>query len=345
MIKHIEITELVGLLDSLPLIDVRSPKEFHNGHIPGAVNLPLFDDAERAQVGTRYTRAGRFASVQLGLDLVAHKLSSFLKTVRELAPGGELLIHCWRGGLRSASMAWLFDLAGMNVLVLTGGYRAYRHFIRQELGQPARLIVLAGKTGSGKTAILRAISQMGHQVLDLEMIANHKGSVFGGLGMMPQTTNEQFENDLHSVWRKLDLSMPVWMEDESLSIGSVTIPEPLFSQLLRSPVLEIDVPFGKRVARLVDEYSAFSEESLISCVRRIEKKLGGDNTHKAIDSIREGNFTRTAEILLTYYDKAYQKSLQNRADQVSRIRLQLQQDEPVTNAHYLLRYYFSNENL
>lgn len=139
--------------------------------------------------------------------------------------------------------------------------------------------------------------------------------------------------------------MPVWMEDESLSIGSVTIPEPLFSQLLRSPVLEIDVPFGKRVARLVDEYSAFSEESLISCVRRIEKKLGGDNTHKAIDSIREGNFTRTAEILLTYYDKAYQKSLQNRADQVSRIRLQLQQDEPVTNAHYLLRYYFSNENL
>ncbi|HNS16728.1 MAG TPA: tRNA 2-selenouridine(34) synthase MnmH [Bacteroidales bacterium] len=339
MIKTIDITELFGLLDSLPLIDVRSPQEFRSGHIPGAFNLPLFNDEERALVGTRFVRTGRFSSVQLGLDLVGHKLSGTLNEARKIAADGPFLIHCWRGGLRSASMAWLFDLAGMNVLVLSGGYKAYRNHIRQELGKPARLVVLAGKTGSGKTSILHALAQSGQQVLDLEKIAHHKGSVFGGLGMMPQPTNEQFENGLYSAWSQLDLGRPIWIEDESLSVGSVSIPEPLFSQLLASPVLEIEVSFSRRVERLVREYSNFPGDDLISCILRIEKKLGGDNTRKAIDAVKEGDFTRTAEILLTYYDRAYDRSLQMRAAQISRISLPLPQDDPLENAKFLLGHY------
>ena len=245
--------------------------------------------------------------------------------------------------MRSASLAWLLDLAGMDTFVLKGGYKAYRHFIRQEMGAPAPMIVLAGKTGSGKTDILQAIAQRGHQVIDLEKIANHKGSVFGSLGKTPQPTNEQFENDLYHLWQKLDLTRPVWIEDESLSIGTITIPEPIYNRLITSQVIEIDLDFSQRVLRLVKEYSAFSDEDLVSCIKRITKKLGGDNTRKATDSVREGNDHLTAEILLTYYDKAYEKSLQKRMGHVRHTCLHLQQDDPERNAHLILTKYSTED--
>ena len=336
MIKNIDISEFARLWHSYPVIDVRSPKEYQNGHIPGAHNIPLFNDEERALVGTRYTRAGRFASVQLGLDLVGRKLSEYVKTVREMAKNGPLLMHCWRGGMRSSSMAWLMDLAGMDVFVLKGGYKAYRNFIRMEFNTPARFIVLAGKTGSGKTDILQEIGKCGHQIFDLEKAANHRGSVFGGLGMLPQPTNEQYENDLYHIWQKLDLTRPVWIEDESLSVGTVSIPLPLYDQLIASPVIEIEMDLDLRIARLMKEYAAFPVVELVSCIGRIERKLGGENARKAAEAVRKGEFDLASAILLSYYDKAYEKSLQKRAGQVHRVHVHLPQDDPEMNAHILL---------
>jgi tRNA 2-selenouridine synthase len=322
------------------VVDVRSPQEYQKGHIPGAHNLPLFDDEERALVGTRYSRSGRFASVQLGLDLAGPKLSSWIKAAAALSTEGPLLMHCWRGGMRSSSMAWLLDLAGMDVYVLEGGYKAYRSFIRSEFSTPVRLMVLAGKTGCGKTEILRAFHRLGEQVIDLEHIASHRGSVFGGLGMPPQPTNEQYENDLYEVWQQIDPAKPVWIEDESLSVGTVSIPHPLFDQMMASPVLEIDLDFQKRVARLTREYASFSAEELVSCIMRIERRLGGDVARKAAEAIRKGAFEMASSILLSYYDRAYDQSLQKRAGRVPRTQVHLTEDDLEKNAHVILNSNF-----
>ncbi|MDD5508055.1 MAG: tRNA 2-selenouridine(34) synthase MnmH [Bacteroidales bacterium] len=340
MVRNIDIREFADLWRNYPVVDVRSPNEYRKGHIPGAYNLPLFSDEERAQAGTRYTRSGRLASVQLGLDLAGPRLSSCVKAAADLSKQGPLLMHCWRGGMRSSSMAWLLDLAGMDVDVLKGGYKAYRSHIRNEFSTPVPLIVLAGKTGCGKTEILQAVRRLGQQVIDLEQIAGHKGSVFGGLGMQPQPTNEQFENDLFEVWQQIDPDRPVWIEDESLSVGTVSIPRPLFNQMMASPVIEIDLDFGMRVARLIREYASFSADDLVSCIIRIERKLGGDIARKASEAVRKGEFDLASSILLTYYDKAYDQSLLSRAGKVMRTHVHLTEDDPEKNAHILLNNSF-----
>ena len=340
MIRNIDIHEFVSLWRSYPVVDVRSPQEYLKGHIPGAHNLPLFNDEERAQVGMRYTRSGRFSSVQLGLDLAGPRLSSWIKDAADLSKEGTVLMHCWRGGMRSSSMAWLLDLAGMDVYVLKGGYKAYRNHIRNEFGTPLRLLVLAGKTGCGKTEILQAVRRLGQQVIDLEQIAGHKGSVFGGLGMPPQPTNEQYENDLYEVWQQIDPGRPVWIEDESLSVGTVSIPQPLFDQMMASPVMEIGLDFRKRVTRLIRDYASFSSDELVSCIMRIERRLGGDVARKASEAVRMGEFDLASSILLTYYDKAYEQSLLKRAAKVMRTHVHLSEDDPEKNAHILLNNSF-----
>ncbi|HOW26708.1 MAG TPA: tRNA 2-selenouridine(34) synthase MnmH [Bacteroidales bacterium] len=336
MIKYIDIREFSRLWNIYPVVDVRSPQEYQKGHIPGAHHLPLLEDEERALVGTKYVKSGRFASVQLGLELVGPKLSGWLRTASDLSGGGPILLHCWRGGLRSSSMAWLLDLAGMDVYTLQGGYKAYRHYIRQEFSTPFRLIVLAGRTGSGKTEILQAIGRMGHQVIDLEQIAHHRGSVFGGLGMQSQPTNEQYENDLYQQWQALDPAKPVWIEDESLSVGKVSIPQPLFDQMMTSQLIEVEMDIGLRVARLVREYSSYPAEELVSCLMRIEKRLGTDTARKAANAIRIGEFEAASSMLLEYYDKAYDLSIQKRTGQVSGTHLHLSCDDPEKNAHTVL---------
>jgi tRNA 2-selenouridine synthase len=154
--------------------------------------------------------------------------------------------------------------------------------------------------------------------------------------MKPQPTNEQYENDLFHIWQKFDLTRPVWIEDESLSVGTVSIPPPLFNQLIASPVIEIEMDFNLRISRLVREYSSFPLVELVFCIGRIEKKLGGENARKAADAVRKGEFDLASAILLSYYDKAYEKSLQKRAGHIRRIHLPLQQDDPEMNARILL---------
>jgi tRNA 2-selenouridine synthase len=193
MTNRISASEFLDLCKVFSAIDVRSEKEYGHGHIPGAVNLPLFSDEERVVIGTIYKNSGREASVLKGLEIAGPKLAGFVKKLHKITDQKDILVHCWRGGMRSESMAWLFGQAGYKAHVLEGGYKAYRRFIREELSRPLTYIILGGLTGSGKTELLHMLGRAGEQILDLEKLACHKGSVFGGLGQPGQPANEQFE--------------------------------------------------------------------------------------------------------------------------------------------------------
>ncbi|MDX2283944.1 MAG: tRNA 2-selenouridine(34) synthase MnmH [Bacteroidia bacterium] len=295
------------------MVDVRSPGEYQRGHIPGAVSIPLFDDAERAIIGTLYKQQGREAAVMKGLELVGPKMAGFVRQAQRQAPAPRLWVHCWRGGMRSESMAWLWKTAGFSVATLTGGYKAYRRYVLEQLGQPLQLVVLGGYTGSGKTAILHALAGQGEQVLDLEALAHHKGSAFGALGQAPQPTVEHFENLLHHALARLDLARRIWVEDESHSIGRVYIPHPFWQQMRAAPLLLVELPKALRIRRLVEEYAAFGPELLEQSLLKISRRLGGLHLQRALDALRAAQYDETASITLDYYDKAYAHGVSQRS--------------------------------
>jgi len=295
-----------------PIIDVRSPAEFEQGHIPRAHNISLFSNEERAEVGILYKQSGRQPAILKGLDIVGPKMSGFVRQALSISPEKKMLMYCWRGGMRSESMAWLLAMAGFEVKVLIGGYKAYRSYIREGLSANAKYLVLSGATGSGKTEILHQLIESGQQVLDLEGIAHHKGSAFGALGEQAQPTTENYENLLYEVWKTFDISKPVWLEDESKFVGKVSIPEPLFDKMRTCQVVRIEMPLELRVKRLVKDYAAFPKNELISAIRRITRKLGGQNATTAIEAIENENFQTAIEIVLFYYDKTYNFGLSKR---------------------------------
>ena len=337
MAEKVEIEEFIARSKYLPVIDVRSPGEYDQGHIPDAINLPLFDNEKRTIVGTIYKNSGRDNAILKGLELAGPKLSVFVKKMVQIAPQKEILIHCWRGGMRSEQMAWLFDLAGFSTTVLTGGYKSYRRFIRERFSAETDCIVLGGMTGSGKTDILNQLSLIGEQILDLERIACHKGSVFGGLGQETQPTNEQFENNLYGVWQNFDFNKRIWMEDESRSIGTVTVPDPLFRKKCSSPMVTIEIPKETRIRRLVREYSGFDKGSLKEAVMKISEKMGGARTKQALEAIDKNDFEFVADLVLSYYDKSYQHSVSGRISQNIKT-CYLYEDNPEANALRVLEW-------
>jgi len=310
--KNIDIFEFLTEREHTPVVDVRSPAEFLKGHIPGAFNIPLFSDEERAIVGTKYIQESRYDSVIAGLDFVGPKLSGFVDEVSKISPEKKILIYCWRGGMRSASMSWLFNLAGFNAKTLIGGYQSYRRYLKEFLSRPINLIILGGMTGTGKTDLLTQLSKLGQQVIDLEGLANHKGSAFGAIGQKPQPSTEFFENLLFEELIKLNPNIPIWVEDESKSIGSLYIPDEFFKQMANSSVIAIELPVDVRVKRLAKDYTNCNPELLIASVNRITKRLGSDNASRAIKKIQEGNYEEAIEITLKYYDKTYLFGLSNK---------------------------------
>jgi len=332
--SYMEAGEFLKRAEEIPVIDVRSPLEFEDGHIPRAINIPLFDNEERKVVGTLYKQQGRDRAVLEGLELIGPKLSEKVKLLQKQIEGKKILIHCWRGGLRSNNMAWLFNTAGFDVTLLEGGYKAYRRYIRERWAEKRKYKILGGKTGSGKSKILDILKNKGCQVLDLEGIALHKGSAFGNLDLDEQPTNEQFENNLYDTWSKLNPNEVIWVEDESRGIGKVSLPEVLFDYVRAYPVYFIDVPKEYRIKHLVDEYAVFSAESLIAGINRISKRLGGLNTKLATEAIYQKDFGTAADILLGYYDKAYLKGLASR-DQNKVFTIETESDNAETNANLL----------
>lgn len=295
------------------ILDVRSPGEYRAGHIPGAVSMPLFSDAERAEVGTIYTQVGRDEAVERGLELVGPKMAGFVKRARELAAGRTLYLYCWRGGMRSGSMAWLMRTAGLPAVVLEGGYRAYRRSFGELLARhPWRLVVLGGFTGCGKSDVLQAMANRGAQVLDLEGLAHHRGSVFGALGMQEQPTTEEFINRIHHCFRLLDPERPVWVEGESQVIGHVTVPPELYRLMQEQPLVLFSLAQEERLKRLVAEYGDFGGEELAAAFAKIAKRLG-DGYPRALRCLAERDVAGAARIAMAYYDKCYTRSI-NRTD-------------------------------
>ncbi len=312
MVTQINLERFFNLTTTIPIIDVRSPKEFGHAHIPGAFSLPLFSNEERARVGICYKNEGRQAAVLLGLELVGPKLAYFAQKTQALSVNNQLVVHCWRGGMRSSSMAWLFGTLGIKTYVLEGGYKAYRKFIKEQFAKKVNLVVLGGLTGSGKTEILKELAKMEQQVIDLEGLANHKGSAFGALGQNTQTSTEQFENNLYEIWKTLNLSQPVWVEDESKTIGKIGVPDELYLKIRNTIVIAVELPVDIRVDYLLEEYGKFSAAELNESITRIKKRLGGKDFKIAIEAIENGEIRTATKIALNYYDKAYRYGLAKR---------------------------------
>ena len=312
MLKELEIDEYIAPKTPLPLIDVRSPGEFLKGHIPGAVNIPLFSNDERAHVGTVYKQQNKEKAIELGYKYVNPKLDDFIKEAREVAPDLNVVVHCWRGGMRSQSFAKHLNDNGFYASIIKGGYKSYRNIALNGFTDDFRLLVLGGYTGSGKTPILLRLKELGHQVIDLEGLANHKGSAFGSIGCLPQPTPEQFENNLYWEWKDLDFSRPIWLEDESNNIGHVAIQLQLFLKMRDAELLFLDIPKEKRALHLIDDYDVHQTDLLAEALERITKRLGGDRTRKAMGYLDNKDFYNVAIICLDYYDKYYYKGMKKR---------------------------------
>ena len=299
------------------ILDTRSPSEFAKGHLPGAHVFPLFDDEERAVIGTLYKQQGQDSAVERGLELVGPKMADFVRRSRQLYQDQmdpkPLLIHCWRGGMRSGSVAWLLETAGIPVVKLQGGYKAYRQWARSELAGLSNLRILGGMTGVGKTPILHAMVDLGAQVLDLEGLADHLGSAFGNLDRHEQPSSEQFSNDCHGVIHAMDPDRPIWVEDESRVIGTVHIPEELFQVMSAAPIWEVARTDEERIQELCRIYGSAKRDTLRSAFLRIQEKLGGARCQEAIAALDGDDLPRAAAIGLGYYDKLYQHTIQRYA--------------------------------
>jgi len=297
-----------------PILDVRSPAEFRQGHIPGALSLPLFDDEQRAEVGTLYRHQGRRAAVLRGLALVGPRLESLARDLDQAAGASDapLRIHCWRGGMRSASMAWLAGQVGRPALLLDGGYKAYRRWVLACFERPWPLRLLGGRTGTGKTDLLLALAQRGVAVVDLEGRAHHRGSSFGALGLPPQPSSEQFENLLAADLMALAGAPEIWLEAESSQVGRCRIPAGLWRQMGEAPVLEVQRPLELRVAQLVALYGPQDPEGLAEATRRIARRLGPQRTAAALEAIAAGDWASACRAMLDYYDRCYDHELNQR---------------------------------
>jgi tRNA 2-selenouridine synthase len=322
----------------MPILDVRSPGEYAQGHIPGAVSFPLFTDEERAKVGTRYKQVGKDSAFVLGLEFVGPKMAGFVKRALKLAPDRKISVHCWRGGQRSGSMAWLLKGAGFEVEVLKGGYKTYRHWVIEQtaaVAQQARFRVVGGPTGSGKTKIIHALRAMGEQVIDLEGLAHHKGSAFGFIGEQPQPSVEQFENLLWQAFSQLDPTRTIWLENESRSIGRVFIPHGFWEPMKAAPLFHVVIPNEARMEHLLADYVLEHTEDLRTAFQKIDSKLGGLRFKNAMEALDRGDFRTAAAIALEYYDKTYQHCLDvNQSPDIR--RLEFEHGDPIRIAEALV---------
>jgi tRNA 2-selenouridine synthase len=327
-IQALSTTDFILQSVDTPLFDVRSPGEFDHAHIPGAHSLPLFTNDERAVVGTLYKQRSREDAIKSGLDFFGPRMRTMVEQVESIAgkvePGVSpaVLVHCWRGGMRSGAVAWLLNLYGYSVFVLKGGYKSFRNEMIAQFEQPKKLQVIGGYTGSGKTEILQKLARLEEATIDLEGFAHHKGSAFGHLQMATQPSQEAFENQLGWAlwWHQYQQKDRIWVEDESWRIGNLHIPKPFYDQMRMAPCHFIEIPFEERLNHINAHYGQANMSQLIESTLRIQKRLGGLETKTAIQFLVEKNTKEAFRILLQYYDKWYLKGLYAKDEQSRDIR-------------------------
>ena len=314
------------------IIDVRSESEFAEDHVPGAINLPVLNNAEREKVGTLYKQVCPFEARKVGASLIAQNIAKHLDThFANKDKNYHPLVYCWRGGQRSNSMALVLNQIGWQVTVLEGGYKTYRAYVRdrlQHLPQQITYRVLCGLTGSGKTHILRRLAQRGAQVLDLEGLANHRGSLLGQEWegqLSPQPSQKHFESLLVQELQRLDASQSVWVEAESNKIGQVYLPLSLWQQMKQASCVEVQLPQAGRIEWLLQQYPHLiaHPELLKRKLDRLKSRYGREKLNEWYSLIDAGQWHALVGDLLAYhYDPTYSRSMGQSYDRVEQ-RLQI----------------------
>ena len=314
MIRSLDRADADSIGSFAEIIDVRSPSEFQTDHIPGAINLPVLNDAERARVGTIYVQQSRFEARRVGAAIVARNVANHLDgalsgKAADFAP----LVYCWRGGQRSRAMATILDQIGWRPTLLDGGYRTYRRSISRALNEGEatwRVVLLGGNTGTAKTAILERARQRGAQVIDLEGLAEHRGSLLGGFTDRVQPAQKMFETRLAEALRFIDPSRPVLIEAESSKVGSINLPAKLWKAMRHAPMIEVRAPVRARARYLVSAYADLIEDR--SRLEGAVSRLPGRHGREKLDAWRllasSGAFAQLAEDLIEmHYDPAYKR--------------------------------------
>jgi len=303
----------IDLFDEV--IDVRSPAEYAEDHVPGALNLPVLDDAERAEIGTLYKQVSPFESKRRGAALVARNIARHLETsLAEKDRGWRPLVYCWRGGKRSGAMVHMLREVGWQAAQLEGGYKAFRRQVvdvLEALPESFRYLVLCGETGSAKSRLLEALAREGAQVLDLEDLAQHRGSVLGNLPAAPQPAQKMFDTRVWDALRRFDPSRPVFVEAESKKIGQLQVPEGLIQRMRASDCIRVDAPAAERVRFLIDEYRHFLADpatlkAQLDCLAGLYGKDTIGAWKACVD--RSAWPELVADLLANHYDPAYQRS-------------------------------------
>ena len=339
-IKKIEIEDFVAIFKENLVLDVRSPGEFTHAHIPTAYSLPLFTDEERKVVGTAYKQESKEKAIKIGLDYFGPKMRAMVEEVEDLVKSGnkKIFVHCWRGGMRSGGVAWLLDLYGFEVYQLTGGYKAYRNWVLGQFEKAYDFKIVSGNTGSGKTYLLHRLENKGCQIVDLEGLANHKGSALGGINQPSQPSQEMFENLFAEQLAKKNIKIPILLEDESQRIGNVNIPNIIWQKMKESELGYLQIPFEERLKFLVKEYGNLPKEELKNAILRIQKRLGGLETKNTLRHLEEDDFSGCFGILLRYYDKWYEKGL-NAKEKGKIFRLEGKSVDQEENAKILMQIF------
>lgn len=310
------VEEYLANREAFYTVDVRSPGEFREASIPGAVNIPLFDDKEREIVGTVYWKEGTDRAKLVGLSIVGPKLADMVEKMVGEANGKTILLYCWRGGMRSSSVLAVLHALGYPAARLKGGYKAFRRHVLSFL-QAARLekpvFVLNGLTGVGKTLVIRKLRDRQVPALDLEGLANHRGSVFGAVGLGVQPSQKDFEARLFLELERFKSSDYLVVEGEGKRIGTLVLPDFLYDAMNAGPHILLEASLDKRVERILAEYgqSQNNAEELAQAVPRLEKRLGTARCQELAGRIKKGELAEVARVLcLEYYDKLYKDSRQ-----------------------------------
>lgn len=297
------------------IIDARSPSEYALDHIPGAINCPVLDDEERIQVGTTYKQIGAFEARRMGAAMVARNISTHIDTLWQDKPRDwKPLVYCWRGGNRSGSLALIMAKIGWPVVQLEGGYKDFRHHVTAALEQPPVLDfrVVCGTTGSAKSRLLQTLDAIGAQVLDLEQLACHRGSVLGGLPSQPQPTQKAFETAIWARLRGFDPALPVFVESESKKVGALRVPGALMEQIRGAACISLQLSRAHRVQLLMEDYAHYTQDA-----GPLNEQLGYLATLHGREKISNWQGLATAgrmaelvdALLAEHYDPAYTRSI------------------------------------